>query len=163
MTPGTSTPEPVTADKPRSESALLRIRTQIRATSLSRTEDCVRGVHEPEDREVGDISVMSDMSIGGRGPIHDMPRLAGDLLQRSKLRLEESRNLNREIREAVCSGMHGLYEMILRLADSRNIHIAEREIAKARYEKVISVMQTQHIKRIDEINKTNSEYLKISK
>ncbi|XP_023953835.2 uncharacterized protein LOC112057620 [Bicyclus anynana] len=145
----TSTPDhgckTVLSQKLRSDAPLLRIKAQIRAASEANIERSLVQAEEP--KEAGgdeDSYFVSDISAVGGGALHEMPRLANTLLQKTKSRLEESRNISREIREDVCSGLHGLHEMIMRLADSRNRHIADKERAKVSYERRISQMEAKH-------------------
>ncbi|XP_045780291.1 uncharacterized protein LOC123877532 [Maniola jurtina] len=159
----TSTPIPIiepgtSPAKPRSESSLLRIRAQLRAAAAAEIECSVRQAEEPAD-EARDDSFMSDLSAVGGGALHDMPRLANTLLQKTKTRLEESRNLHRDIREDVISGLHGLQEMILRLADSRNRHIAEKEKQRAGYERRLAQMEAKHGASLLEVDKRHLELM----
>lgn len=85
-----------------------------------------------------------------------MPRLANQLLQKSKGRLEESKNLLRDIREDVCSGLHGLHELILRLADSRNRHIAEKERQRAGYERRLSQLEAKHATELADLERRHA-------
>lgn len=155
--PNTSTPERTSQQKPKSDSSLLRIRAQIRAAARANIETSIRQAKEPTEQEVADISMLSDRSVVGGGDLHEMPRLANKLLQHTKAKLEESRNLKQEIREAVCSGVHGLYEMILRLADSRNRHIAEKEKARANYEHQLARLEARHSAALDSLLRSHHE------
>lgn len=103
--------------------------------------------------------MLSDISYIGRGALHDMPRLANALLQRTKARLEESCNLNREIREDVCSGLHGLHEMVLRLSDSRNRHIADNEKQRVSLERRIGQLRAEHVAALEQLHKQQMESL----
>ncbi|XP_039761136.1 uncharacterized protein LOC120634525 [Pararge aegeria] len=156
----TSTPEirprtKLTNLKPRSESSLLRIRAQLRAAAEVSMEQSVRQVDEPKEEErEAESSFVSDISAVGGGALHEMPRLANALLQKTKTRLEESRNMNREIREDVCSGLHGLHEMILRLSDSRNRHIADKEKMRASYERRLTQTEAKYAAALRSLSET---------
>lgn len=152
-----STPETAKINKPKSDSSLLRIRTQIKAASQAKLDSSVRAASEPQDVDDHSSSFVSEASVCGGGAFHDMPRLANELLQRTKSRLDESKNLNRDIREAVSDGLHGLYQMILRLADSRNRHIAEKERTKAHYEHVLARQEAQYSKALLDLQQNQTK------
>ncbi|XP_046975652.1 uncharacterized protein LOC124541751 [Vanessa cardui] len=152
----TSTPDIDRLDRPKSDSALLRKISTIRAATQVRLNDSIRSVSEPGDLE-GSFTGTSDISIGCGGALHEIPQLAAALYQKCKTRLEESRNLNRDIREEVSNGMNGLYEMILRLADSRNRHITEKMRLKAHYEHLVARIEAAHGKTLVEI-KSHHEF-----
>lgn len=129
---------------PRSDSSLLRVKAQIRAATAASKENSIRQIEEPYDGERANASDISDLSSAGGGALHDMPTQAGALLQRIKARLEESKNLSRDIRDAVCDGIQVLYQMILRLADSRQRHITEKEKKTSYYEHLIARAEARH-------------------
>ncbi|CAG5027188.1 unnamed protein product [Parnassius apollo] len=97
--------------------------------TLSKTEDIAES-----DIDSGDTNTSlntSTRSIGGnRMLLNDLPRHANEVLQRTKAELEKSGNLKREIRESVVSGIYTLYEMVLKLYDSRILHILESSTQK---------------------------------
>lgn len=152
----TSTPE---TPQHRSESALLRIRGQVRAAALAERDMTVRNIPEPADVDKEIESTASDTSLFAGGAMHDMPRLADALLQKTKLKLEESRNLSKEVRDAVCGGLHDLYEMILRLADSRTRHIIEKEKAKGWYEQQLLKQEARHVASLEKIQQAHQDSL----
>ncbi|CAG5056338.1 unnamed protein product [Parnassius apollo] len=126
-----TTSSPVIA---KSGSSLLRIRAQIRHAKAVESKEALRSASETEDTmgsdaESGDTNTSLDAStrsIGGnRMLLNELPRHANEILQRAKTDLEKSGNLKREIRESVVSGLYTLYEMILKLSDSRMLHILE--------------------------------------
>lgn len=106
---------------------------------------------------------LSTMSLGAGGPIHEAPRIANELLQKTITELDKSRNLNKDIKEAVLVGLHGLYEMVLRLTDSRCRHIAEKERVRATAHKQQALLQKLHASKLEAINtyvQTNLEDLR---
>ncbi|CAG4938971.1 unnamed protein product [Parnassius apollo] len=126
-----TTSSPVLA---RSESSLLRIRAQIRHAKTVETKDGLRAMSEAEDTaesdvDSGDTNTSLDASTrsisGTRMLLNELPKHANQVLQRAKTDLEKSGNLKREIRESVVSGLYTLYEMILKLSDSRTLHMLE--------------------------------------
>lgn len=105
---------------------------------------------------VRDLFDVSRMSLAGGGPLHEAPRLANDVLQKTKTELERSKNMNREIREAVVVGLQCLYEIVLRLSDSRTRHIAEKERCRANfersrtsYERGAAKLQKEQVERLE--------------
>ncbi|CAH2216779.1 jg26939 [Pararge aegeria aegeria] len=62
--------------------------------------------------------------------------------------------MNREIREDVCSGLHGLHEMILRLSDSRNRYIADKEKMRASYERRLIQTEAKHAAALRSLSET---------
>ncbi|CAG5048592.1 unnamed protein product [Parnassius apollo] len=118
----------------RTGASLLRIRTQIKQARAAEAKEALKTLSETEDTAESDIDSgdtntslnTSTRSIGGnRMLLNDLPRHANEVLQRTKAELEKSGNLKREIRESVVSGMYTLYEMVLKLSDSRILHILE--------------------------------------
>ncbi|CAG4996055.1 unnamed protein product [Parnassius apollo] len=118
----------------RTGASLLRIRTQIKQARAAEAKEALKMLSETEDTAESDIDSgdtntslnTSTRSIGGnRMLLNDLPRHANEVLQRTKAELEKSGNLKREIRESVVSGMYTLYEMVLKLSDSRILHILE--------------------------------------
>lgn len=160
LTPLTSTPEIGKKSKLRTESALLRIRAQIRAAAQATQERSLHNAPEPEDIDKETESSVSDTSVVAGGAVHDLPRLADTLLQRTKTRLEEQGDLSKELREAVCDGLHGLYEMILKLADSRNRHIIEKEKIRCRYEQLLVKQEARHVAALEKIQLAHQDGLK---
>lgn len=111
-----------------------------------------------EDNLLGSLRFLetSVMSAGdgaaGREtvPVQDAPRLADRLLNRSVAELDKSR-LHRDIKEAVLAGLHGLHGMVLRLADSRARHIAERERARLIADQQYALQQRVYTNKLEAI------------
>ncbi|CAG5006971.1 unnamed protein product [Parnassius apollo] len=126
-----TTSSPVLA---RPGTSLHRIRTQIRQAKAAESRDALKAVSETEDTADSDVDSgdtntsldASTRSIGGnRMLLNELPRHANEIFQRTKAELEKSSNLKREIRESVVSGLYILYEMVLKLSDSRMLHMLE--------------------------------------
>lgn len=118
----------------------LRIQAQIRQARAAGTPEVpIQQDTEPLEPEVDDCD--SDASVnscdstrtvdGRRVVLSEMPRQAGACLQKAKLELEKSGNLKREIKENVVSALHLMYEMVLKLSDSRNLHMTEAHRVKS--------------------------------
>ncbi|CAH2210901.1 jg7111 [Pararge aegeria aegeria] len=131
----TSTPEVTLHPKPKAGSSLLRIKAQLRMAAEANLETSVKQADEPVEQEKADLSAVSAMSE----------------------EQEESRNLNREIRESVNSGIHGLYEMVLRLDDSRSRHIADKEKARANYEHQLVRLQSRNSAALELMLRSHQE------
>lgn len=65
--------------------------------------------------------------------------------------------MNRDIREAVSDNLHGFRQMIFRLADSRNRHVAEKERTKAQYEHTLACLEAQHIKALVDLQRNQTK------
>ncbi|CAG4981555.1 unnamed protein product [Parnassius apollo] len=115
-------------------SSLLRIRTQIRQAKAAEAQETLKATSEAEetgesDVDSGETNISLDASTRSIGGSHmllnELPRHANEILQRAKSDLEKPGNLKKEIRENVVAGLHTLYEMILKLSDSRMLHMLE--------------------------------------
>lgn len=62
--------------------------------------------------------------------LNEFPSQANTILLQAKDDIERSGNLKREIRDNVVSALHMLHEMVLKLADSRALHMMETHRAK---------------------------------
>lgn len=136
----------------RSEPALLRIATQIREATM---EECVRRAEvtgEPPEMErdgcelgssFADHSVYAIGADGG-GLLSELPQRANMVLQSARTALESSGNLRRDIRETLVGGLQSLYEMVLRLADSRARHLIERQKIEIAYEKRLVALEKKN-------------------
>lgn len=130
-----------TARLSRSEAGLLRIRTQIRqAKAVQAYEDALR-TPEPEvpsetevedsDTDVSSLNGSWRTVCGTKTAISDLPRLANEVLQKAKKDLESSGNLRRDLRAGFVEALHALHEMVLRLSESRTMHMLENQRLKA--------------------------------
>lgn len=167
--PGEPTPELVTSTPlqrdvldqhsrtyTRSESALLRIQTTIRAASAARTADKTRTMSEPAEIEKDGSELCSSFddrsqcSVGaeGGGLLSDLPRLANATLQSAKTALESSGNRRRDIKETLVGSLQTLYEMVLRLADSRNRHMLERQRAIVAHERRLASLESANTRNL---------------
>lgn len=140
----------------RSESALLRIKTTIRAATAAGNSEGVKAMSEPIDAERdgdelgGSFSDRSRCSVGteGGGLLSDLPQRANLALQSAKTALESSGNLRRDIKESLVGSLHTLYEMVLRLADSRSRHMLERQREMVAYEKRLAKLESNNAKHL---------------
>lgn len=125
------------------DSSLLRIRTQIRQAKAAEEGSRMESAEESEgtvdmesyysrDGANSESSFNSSTRTvsGTRMVLNEFPRHANRVLQQAKQELESSGNLKREIRESVVSAMQTLYEMVLKLSDSRTLHMQEAQRAK---------------------------------
>lgn len=70
------------------------------------------------------------------------------VLQSAKASLEASGNLRRDIEDTLVGSLQNLYEMDLRLADSRNRHMLERQREQEAHEKNLASLENQHAKHL---------------
>ncbi|CAK1579826.1 unnamed protein product [Parnassius mnemosyne] len=143
----------------RTGSNLLRIRTQIKQAKAAEAQEILRAMSEAEetgdsDVDSGDTNISLDAStrsIGGsRMLLNELPRHANEILQRAKADLEKSSNLKREIRESVVAGLYTLYEMILKLSDSRMLHMLESSKQKANVSRESERLTQRHARFMHE-------------
>lgn len=140
----------------RSESSLLRIRTQIKEAKAAQALEAARDTEEPIPQSEGE-DLESDASLdgstrtvfGSRMAINDLPRLANQVLQQAKGDLEKSGKLKREIRESFVSALHTLYEMVLRLSESRSMHLLESQKLKTTMARESERRELQHAKTLE--------------
>lgn len=146
------------ASKPatRSESALLRIQTTIRAAAEAESRDRTGAASEPEEMERDgselcstlDDHSMCSVGVEGGGFLSELPRRANAVLQTAKASLESSGNLRKDIKESLTGSLQTLYEMVLRLADSRHRHMLENQRAIVAHEKRLTGMERSHAKNL---------------
>ncbi|CAK1601508.1 unnamed protein product [Parnassius mnemosyne] len=140
----------------RTGSNLLRIRTQIKQAKAAEILRAMSEAEETGDSDVdsGDTNISLDAStrsIGGsRMLLNELPRHANEILQRAKADLEKSGNLKREIRESVVAGLYTLYEMILKLSDSRMLHMLESSKQKANVSRESERLTQRHARFMHE-------------
>ncbi|CAG5051151.1 unnamed protein product [Parnassius apollo] len=143
----------------RSDSSLLRIKTQIRQAKAVEAGETMRRTSEAEDQidsdnDSGDTNTSLDNSTrsisGSRMFLNELPRHANEILQRSKSELEKPGNLKREIRESVISGLYTLYEMVLKLSDSRMLHMLEANKQKLNVSKESERLTQRHARFMHE-------------
>lgn len=77
-------------------------------------------------------------------PIREVPAKANEVHAASKKALESARNLRRDIRDVVAAGLQELYNMILRLADSRSRHENAAANLRAERAKEVAHLEGQH-------------------
>lgn len=93
---------------------------------------------------------------GSRMVLNEFPKHASQVLQRAKESLEKSGNLKREIRESVVASLHELYEMILKLSDSRALHIMESYRIKAELATQKNQSNKRYIRAMENLLKEHS-------
>lgn len=141
----------------RHSSPVLRIATQIREAKMAECAERARNAGEPLDseRDGGELGCSLDdrsmcmVGADGGGLLCDLPQQANKVLQSAKTALESSGNLRRDIKEALVGSLHTLYEMILRLADSRGRHIMDKQ------KQIIA-----HERKLAAVDRTNSNNLR---
>lgn len=118
----------------RSDSSLLRIRTQLRQAKAAELGEAmaacdIDAAYSDLEGDESDTSLNSSTrTVDGRRIIlNEMPRQANAVLQQAKADLERSGNLKRDIRDSVVSALHVLYEMVLKVSDSRTLHMLEAQ------------------------------------
>lgn len=147
----------------RSDSSLLRIRATIRqakaAEALDKAMATPEPEHQPEPTEVsaggdwsdpeGSINGSTRSVCGVQMAINDLPRIANRVLQQAKGELERSGNLKREIRDSTVTALHTLHEMVLRLSDSRLMHMLEAQKLKAGMARESERRAQQHTRALE--------------
>lgn len=134
----------------------MRITATIRAAELGTNMERTRHMTEPTDADTdhsGTGTTLDDNSVCSIGAesgdyFHDLPRKANSVLQSAKVSLKTSGNLRRDIRDTIVGSLQTLYEMVRRLANSRNRHMPERQREKAAQEKRLAGMERQHTRNL---------------
>ncbi|KAI5631522.1 hypothetical protein NE865_15764 [Phthorimaea operculella] len=119
----------------------LRIKTQIKEAKAAEAAGATPETSDEEGFQADDTAnsnsgagYESDYSTrtvaGNRMILSEFSRNSNRILLETKAKLEGSGNLRKDIREATVSALHTQHEMILRLADSRALHIIESQKVK---------------------------------
>lgn len=148
---------------PKSDSALMTLRRQMRISKEAEVEaamEAIKTTFEPESMDEGDsVAGESDSSLdsstktvnGNHMILNEFPKNASRILQHAKQELEKSGNLKREIRESVVESLQTLYEMVLRLSDSRALHMIEAQRARAEKAIIENKSQRKHVQAIESL------------
>ncbi|XP_021208518.1 uncharacterized protein LOC110386478 [Bombyx mori] len=147
------------AQQLRGGAASLRIKTQLRQASVAEemsaltTSDCLEDLEDRKSTD-GRFSLNNSSSAGPNRLMNGLPKRANEILQEAKAELERSGNLKREIRENVVASLQELYEMVLRLADSRILLMLEAHRTKPNETKNIDRIRAKHTNELkDALNK----------
>ncbi|KAI5644226.1 hypothetical protein NE865_03879 [Phthorimaea operculella] len=167
-----------TTAKPLRRDSLLRIRTQIKQAKAVEAAGAVAEMSDDDEAQGNETASnnsgaahFSDCSTrtvaGNRMILSEFPRNANRILQEAKEKLEASGNLRKDIREATVSALHTLYEMILRLADSRAHHIIEYQRLKQEVATATGRLAQNHSralqKNLDNISELKTEISALKK
>lgn len=88
-----------------------------------------------------------------RIPMEMTTKVANDCLQHAKVALESAGNMKRECKKTALENLQALYEITLRLADSRSRHMNRLEVERARHARELLAVERAHTKERFEIDR----------
>lgn len=96
----------------------------------------------PATTESGDVST---------SPLEALKAQAGRFLHEAKDQLEQSGNIKTSIKETTIASLTGLYQIVLRLEESRRTSLYQLEKQKGKHQEELLSLKNEHIRQMTEL------------